>query len=305
MKQLLKKVLSFHDIPDWPRYLWRMLFIAAGGCISALAVNLFYFPNNFLSGGLSGIALIFDYTLEFPTALTIVLLNIPIFILAFFELDFHFTVASFIGMLSYTFFIHLFRPLIGSLYIPDEILASIFGGVLNGIGLGIIFKSRASVGGTDVLSLIAKRKWSINLGTTLFTINIVIVGIGAFFFPLYKALYSLTGMFISSYIIDQFMQGFEKRFSVMIVSEKWYDISTFINKSLFRGATLLEGEGAYRRKNMKVVYTVIPSHRLAKLKDVVSEIDPDAFMSVTASSEIMGNWKQGAFHHYRRVYHKE
>lgn len=305
MKNFLKEIISFHDIPDLSRYLWRMLFISFGGSLCALAVNLFFFPNNFLSGGLSGVALILDYTVKFPTAYTIAILNIPIFILALFELDFHFVVASFIGMVSYTFFIHIFRPLIGSLYIPDEILAAIFGGALNGAGLGIIFKSRASVGGTDIISIIAKRKWSINLGTTLFTINLVIVGIGAFFFPVYKAMYSLIGMFVASFVIDLFMQGFEKRFTVMIVSEKWYEISKYINDSLFRGATLLEGEGAYRRRNLKVVYTVIPSHRLAKLKDVVSEIDPDAFMSVTASSEIMGNWKQGALHHYKRVYHKE
>lgn len=303
MKKLIQ-LGAVNDLPPLKVYLLRLIGIISGGALSSLAVILFFFPHQFLSGGISGIALILDYTINFPISATLLLLNIPIFIFAFFELDLHFVISSVIGLAAYTFFLHLFRPLAGTLYLPDEILAAIFGGALNGLGLGLIFKNRGSIGGTDVISTIAKKKLSINMGTSILLFNIVSVSIGAFFFPLYKAMYSLIGMFVSSYLIDQFMQGFEKRFSVMIISEKWEKVADYVTDNLFRGATILEGQGAYKRKPIKIIYTVIPSHRLSKLKDAVSQIDSKAFISVEASSEIMGNWKQGFFK-YKNVYKKD
>ncbi len=303
MKQLIKDG-KINDLPGFSVYFLRLLCIIFGGALSSLAVILFFFPHQFLSGGVSGIALILDYTVHFPVSATLLLMNIPIFILAFIELDMHFVVSSLIGLAAYTVFLHLFRPLIGMLYLPDEILAAIFGGALNGLGLGLIFKNRGSVGGTDIISTIMKKKYSINMGTSIFLLNLIVVGIGAFFFPVYKAMYSLISMFVTSYLIDQFIQGFEKRFSVMIISEKWEEIADYVTDNLFRGATILDGQGAYKRKPVKVIYTVLPSHRLSKLKDAVSHIDPKAFMSVESSSEIMGNWKKG-FLSNKNVYIKE
>lgn len=295
---------TINDEPGLKVLLLRLIPVCIGGALSALAVVLFFIPHHFLSGGLSGIALIVDYTLDFPAPLTLLLLNIPIFILAFIELDFQFTISSLAGLAAYSFFIHLFRPLAGTLEIPDEILAAIFGGALNGLGLGLIFKSRASIGGTDVISTIAKRKFSVNMGTSIFLMNLVVVSAGAFFYPVYKAMYSLISMFTASYFVDQVIQGFEKRFSVMIISEKWELISSYVTDNLFRGATILEGQGAYKRKPTKVIFTVLPSHRLSKLKDAVSQIDPHAFMSVEPSAEIMGNWKKGIFRS-KNVYQKD
>lgn len=292
------------DVPGLTVLALRLIPVCLGGALSAMAVVLFFIPHHFLSGGLSGIALILDYTLGFPASYTLVLLNVPIFILAFIELDLHFVVSSLFGLVAYSLFLHLFRPLAGTLYIPDEILAAIFGGALNGLGLGLIFKNRASVGGTDVISTIAKRKYSVNMGTSIFIMNVLVVSLGAFFFPVYKAMYSLISMFITSYVVDQVLQGFEKRFSVMIISEKWDPIARYVTDNLFRGATILEGQGGYKRKPTKVIYTVVPSHRLSKLKDAVSRIDPHAFMSVEPSAEIMGNWQKGIFR-TKNVYQKE
>ena len=179
-----------------------------------------------------------------------------------------------------------------------------FGGALNGLGLGMIFKNHASIGGTDVISTIAKRKFSVNIGTSIFIMNVVVVSLGACFFPVYKAMYSLISMFVTSYLIDQFIQGFEKRFSVMIISEEWESIAHYVTENLIRGATILEGQGAYKHKPVKVIYTVVPSHRLSKLKDSVYLIDPHAFMSVELSTEIMGNWKKGIIRS-KNIYKKD
>ncbi len=298
------RLTTINDVPALTVLALRMIPVAIGGALSALAVVLFFMPHHFLSGGLSGLALIVDYTLGFPASFTLLLLNIPIFILAFVELDLHFALSSLVGLAAYSFFLHLFRPLSGALVIPDEILAAIFGGALNGLGLGLIFKNRASIGGTDVISTIAKRKFSVNMGTSIFLMNLFIVSLGAFFYPVYKAMYSLISMFVSSYFVDQVLQGFEKRFSVMIISEKWEQIANYVTENLFRGATILEGQGAYKRKPTKVIFTVLPSHRLSKLKDAVSQIDPHAFISVEPSAEIMGNWRKGIFKS-KNVYQKD
>lgn len=299
-----EQTAPINDLPGFTVLVLRLIPVCIGGALSALAVVLFFIPHHFLSGGLSGIALILDYTLSFPASLTLLLLNIPIFILAFIELDLHFVLSSLFGLAAYSFFLHLFRPFAGGLDIPDEILAAIFGGALNGLGLGLIFKNRASIGGTDVISTIAKRKFSVNMGTSIFIMNVIVVSLGAFFFPVYKAMYSLVSMFVTSYFVDQVLQGFEKRFSVMIISEKWDMIARYVTDNLYRGATILEGQGAYKRKPTKVIYTVVPSHRLSKLKDAVSRIDPHAFMSVETSAEIMGNWQKGIFRP-RNVYQKD
>lgn len=141
------------------------------------------------------------------------------------------------------------------------------------------------------------------MGTSIFLMNLFVVSLGAFFFPVYKAMYSLISMFVSSYFVDQVMQGFEKRFSAMIISEKWELIARYVTDNLYRGATILEGLSAFKGQPTKVIYTVVPSHRLSKLKDAVSRIDPHAVMSVEASAEIMGNWKKGVFRS-KNVYEK-
>lgn len=300
MKQLSRIPEIINNRVYWQRMLFRIL----GGFISAAAINLFYYPNRFLSGGLSGIALIIDYLSGFSASWTLLILNIPIFILALFILDLHFILASVISMGSYIFFLQILSPLTGSLYIPDEILGAVFGGAINGIGIGMVMKNRASFGGTDILGAIAKRKWSVNLGTTLFFFNLIVVVTGIFFFEPYKGMYSLIGMFISSGVIDRVVKGFEKRYTLIIVSREWETIHHYILNQLKLGATLLEGEGAYRHESKKVILSVIPSHRLAKLKDAISLIDKEAFMTVSPSSEIMGYWRPGFFRK-KKIYQKE
>jgi len=298
-------VKPFKDVPDLKLYLKRLIYIIIGGGISAVALNTFIIPHQFLAGGLSGIALIVNYLWGVSPSMVLILLNIPIFFMGFFYIDLHFALASLAGLLSYTFFLEITQGLQGLLFIPDDILAAVFGGAINGIGMGITLRSRASFGGTDIIAAIAKRKWSVNMGTSLFFFNLIIIISSGFFFEMYKGLYSLVGLFIGSAVIDRMMEGFERRFAVFVVSKKWQTISYFITKTLGRGATLMNGEGAYLRQQTKVIYTVIPSRRLAKIKDGIYNIDPKAFMTVTPATEIMGHWNTGFFKGYKRIYEKK
>ncbi|WP_053228203.1 YitT family protein [Spirochaeta cellobiosiphila] len=297
-------MLSFQDIPSLHVYLKRFVYIILGGLVSATALNVFLIPHHFLSGGLSGIALIGNYLWDFSPALILILLNIPIFLLGFLYIDMPFALSSLIGLFSYTLFLHLTKDLQGWLFVPDDILAAIVGGALNGVGMGLVLRNRASFGGTDIIGAIAKRKLSINLGTTLFFFNLIIIISSCFIFEAYKGLYSLIGVFIGSSVIDRMMKGFETRLSLFIVSEKWEDIADFLTVRLGRGATLLKGEGAYKRKETRVIYSVIPGLRLAKIKDGIYDIDPEAFVTVAPSTEIMGYWNKGLRHRYKWVYEK-
>ncbi|QEN04923.1 YitT family protein [Thiospirochaeta perfilievii] len=288
------------DIPSLRLYLLRMINIIIGGLIYALGFNVFFIPNDFLGGGVGGIAFILTHFFDITPAILIVIINIPIFIMGYRNLDKHFIISSLVGMTSFSFFIHLTSGLVGCLYIPHEILAAVYGGLFTGVGLGIVFKNRASFGGTDIISAVIKRKISINLGTTLFLINVVIVGFASIIFEPYKGMYSLIGMFISSGVAEKVIAGFENRLSVMIVSTEHEEIVEYLH-SQNRGATLLHGEGSYYRDPTPVIYTVIPAIRLAKLKDFIYSVDMNSFVSVTSTTEIMGHWNQ----RHRRVYQKD
>lgn len=294
--------MTFKDIPSLKLYIFRMIFIMIGGLIYGLSLNIFIIPNNFLSGGVGGIALILSHLYGFPPSLSVLLINIPIFLIGYRILDKHFILASFIGMLSFSFSMHITEPLMNVLYVPHEILASIYGGIFTGLGIGLLFKSRASFGGTDIISAIMKRKYSINMGTTLFAINVLIVGCASILFEPYKGMYSLISMFVGSAVIDRVIAGVEKRISVMIISRKSEDIITYLH-SVNRGATLFHGEGSYTRDKINIIYSVIPSTRLAKLKDNIYAIDNNAFVSITQTSEIMGFWRHSLLN--KHVYKKD
>ena len=277
------------DIPSIPVYLFRMVNIILGGFIYALGFSLFIIPNNFLGGGVGGIALILNTIFGTNISIAIIVINIPVFILGYRTIDPHFIFSSLVGMFSLSLGIHITAPLVGALYVPSEMLGAIYGGIFMGVGMGLVFKSRASFGGTDVLSAIIKRKHSINLGTTLFIFNVIIVSFASIIFEPYKGMYSLVAMFIASSVVDKVIAGFEKRLSVMIVSTEHEKIVEYLH-SQRRGATLLHAEGSYYRESVPVIYTVIPSTRLAKLKDNIHRVDINAFVSVTNATEIMGHW---------------
>jgi uncharacterized membrane-anchored protein YitT (DUF2179 family) len=220
------------DVPSIKIYLFRLIVIAFAGFVYALGISLFIIPNQFLSGGIGGISLIIYELTGFSPSISIILLNLPVFIAGYKTIDKHFIFSSLVGMLAFSFSMTLTKGLIGALYVPSEILATIYGGVFTGIGMGLAFKSRGSFGGTDVLSAILKRKKNMNMGSTLFFFNLIIVGLASIIFEPYKGMYSLVGMFIGSAVVDKLIAGFEKRISVFIVSsEHGAIISIYIAKT--------------------------------------------------------------------------
>lgn len=270
------------------KYILMIFMIILGSAISGVAFNLFIIPNMMLSGGISGIALILNYLFNINTGLMIFAFNIPVFILGYKFVDKEFVFLSLVGMISFSIWIEAFSFLRETVLIKDIMLACIYAGVLNGIGLGIVLKNRASQGGTDIIAVIFKKYFSMSIGSTSLIINILIIVVASFITDLSLAMYTLITMFIASTVVDKIQQGFDIRKSVMIITSKEKQVAEEIFNRLVRGVTYLEGEGAYTGDRKRVIYCIVSLNQLAKLKQIVREIDENAFITVSDTAEVMG-----------------
>lgn len=270
------------------KYPVTVIVILLGGLICGISFNAFIMPHKLLSGGISGIALITNYLVGINPGMLIFLLNIPIFILGYKFVDKEFIILSLIGMSSFSVFIDVFSFL-RELYLVDDIMLScIYGGILNGIGMGIVFRNRASQGGIDIIAVIVKKYFSINLGSTSLIINLIIIAIASFIYGLKPALYTLICIYVASQVVDRVQQGFDIRKQVIIISDKEEEVVKEILKRLHRGVTYLEGEGTFTGNRKRVIYCIVALNQLAKLKQIVREIDPNAFMAVSDTAEVLG-----------------
>lgn len=262
--------------------------ILLGSLISGISFNAFIMPHKLLSGGISGIALITNYLTGINPGVLIFVLNIPIFILGYRFIDKEFIILSLIGMTSFSLFIDAFSFL-RELYIVDDVMLScLYGGILNGIGMGIVFRNRASQGGIDIVAVIVKKYMSINLGSTSLIINLIIILIASFIYGLKPALYTLITIYVASQVLDKVQQGFDIRKQVIIISEREDEVVREILKKLHRGVTYLDGEGAFTGSKKKVIYCIVALNQLARLKQIVKGIDPNAFMAVSDTAEVLG-----------------
>lgn len=265
----------------------KLIVIGIGSVLIAIAFNALIIPYGLLSGGVSGIALIINYLTGFPLYIGIFLLNIPIFIWGAKELDRKLMILSLVGTVVMIIAIPLTKP-----YIPvpqvDLFLASIFSGIVSGIGGGIIFRNGASGGGTDIISMIIKKKANISIGAFSFYLNIFVLAASLFFFDLKIALYTLVSMWVSGKVTDFVVEGLDHKKSIMIISEKNAEIAELIMKELKRGVTYFQGEGAFTGSNKMIINTVVNDIENAKIREIICEVDPKAFMYITEAIEVSG-----------------
>lgn len=254
----------------------------------SIALNAFIIPHKLLSGGVSGISIIIQYLTGISAGYLIFIFNIPIFLLGMKEVDRDFIVFSLIGMISFSIFLVATKNLTEYIKINDILLSAIYGGVVNGIGMGITFRNRASQGGTDIIAVAVKKKYGINISTVSFSINGLIVLSGALINNFEAALYTLISMYIGYYIMDKVIEGFDRKKMLFIVTEKEKEVSEAIMQEIGRGITLIYGEGAYTGDSKKIIYCIVTSTQLAKTKKIVEDIDDKSFMSIIDASEVHG-----------------
>lgn len=269
-------------------YLTRKLAgIVLGSILSVISYEAFVLPYGLLSGGVSGLALIAHYSFHFPFYLGIFVLNLPIFLWGWRVLDKKLVFYSALGAGA----VIIMLPLVGP-FIPrpkiDIFLAAVASGVVGGLGSGITFRQGASMGGTDIVSLIMRKKKNISIGTTSFYCNVFILVLSLFFFDLKIAMYTAISMWIGSRVTDSIVNGFNRNKYVTIISDRSHEIAKRIMHEMHRGVTYLEGQGAFSGNSKLVINCVVNHFEIAKVKEIVTEIDDRAFVFVTETVEVMG-----------------
>ena len=270
------------------KYIPMIFMIILGAALGGIAFNIFLIPHKLLSGGVGGIALILNYIFGLNPGVLIFIFNIPIFIAGYKFLDKEFIFLSLVGMTAFSVSIDAFSFLRDIVFIDDTLLSCLYGGVLSGVGAGIVFRNRASQGGIDIIAVIVKKHFSMNIGSTSLIINIIIVAIASMFYGLKLAMYTLVSMYVTSVVMDRVQQGFERSKSVMIITDNEQKVADEIIKTLGRGVTYLEGEGAYTGNQKRVIYCIVSMSQLSKLKHIVHEADSKAFMAVSDTAEVLG-----------------
>ncbi len=255
----------------------------------ASAISLFYAPNDMVTGGFSGIAIIIEKVTSglIPIWLTNVVLNVPLFLVGFKIIGKKFLMKTLFATLFFSVALYFLD------FVPrfetDLTLAAVFGGTLSGIGLGLVFKSKATTGGTDLLaSLLNKFLKHVSVSKILFAIDSCIIVLGFFVFGPTKAMYAIIAVFVATKVIDFVLEGLSFAKAVFVISAKTPEISKFILADLNRGVTSLSGKGMYTNTEKDVLLCVVSSKEVFNLKEFIKNIDESAFVIVADVREVLG-----------------
>jgi uncharacterized membrane-anchored protein YitT (DUF2179 family) len=274
---------------SWRDEVYRYLMVGVGSVFGGVSINAFLVPHHLLSGGLSGIAMIMHFMIHTPIGLVVALLNIPVLFAAYRLLDRSYFFNALFGMAVFTVSIDTTQALAGMNITDDIFLASIYGGVIGGIGTGLVFRVDGSCGGTDAVAALMKKYYAFNMSYVGFFINCLLMTVAAFLFGFKPAMYTLLSMYVLAAVTDKVIGGFNTKKTVMIISEYADEIAEAIMNELGRGVTFFYGQGAFTKDNKKVVFVVLTLIQTAKIKPVVNELDPAAFMIVQDAVEVLGH----------------
>ncbi|MFZ5596388.1 MAG: YitT family protein [Bacillota bacterium] len=262
--------------------------VSLGVLLIALGLDVFLIPAKIAAGGVGGIATILHYLLQLPVGMTMLALNVPLFLMGVYRLGLRFGFRSLYGTISLSLLIDFLAP-----YMPvltgDPLLASIYGGVLVGLGLGLVFKYRGTTGGTDLAAAILRTYTGANVGQLLFVVDaMVVIAAGISFKSWELAMYALITIFITAWLIDLVQQGISYARAFFIISARSEAISREILADLDRGVTVLYGRGAYSGAEREVLLVVVNRSEITRLKDLVRKIDSRAFVILTDVHEVFG-----------------
>ncbi|MGI6319055.1 MAG: YitT family protein [Firmicutes bacterium] len=269
------------------KLIWELMGVILGTLLMALSYALFLIPNKLAAGGISGLGIILYHLYQFPVSLSVFVGNVPLFILAWITLGWKFVAHSLIG----TILLPLMLEITASLPVVtnDLLLASVFGGAGVGLGLGLVFRSQGSTGGTAIVAQLINHFTGLSSGESLIGADLAIIVAAGFIFSPEVAMFAVLSLFVSSKVIDFVQEGFSFSKAAMIISANKSDmISRRIMEELGRGATFLEGRGAYSGENKDIILCVVSQAQVTRLKNIVREVDPGAFVIVSNVGEVLG-----------------
>ena len=271
-------------------YLGNVIRIILGCAVFGVGFNMFMISHNMNVGGLTGVSMILAHLLDFGMVGTVTaIINIPLFALGGWKLGKKFFWNSLLGMLASSVAIDAFSVL----PVPeiDPLLAALYGGALCGLGLGVVFSTGATTGGSDIIVRLLKRKWpNVPIGTinTCFDLTVVTLT-GIAFGDMSRALYCGIAVFVMGQVIDAVVYRFDYSKVALIITREHAEVARRIGTELGRGATFLKGEGAYSGTDTKVILTAVKRQQLAELKELVVGIDPNAFIIVQEAHQVLGD----------------
>ncbi len=264
-----------------------LILITIGAVMAAISLELILIPNSMIDGGMNGVSIILNTLFGGSLGLIIFIINLPFLILGYKQLGKKFVFKAGYGMILFSILLEIFgsyEPII-----DDTLLATVYGGILLGVGCGLIIKNGGCLDGTEIVAILINRTKSISVGQVVFAFNVIIYGIAIFILGAERALYSLLTYFISYKVIDMVSDGFNSAKAAFIITDDGKQIADAILKKLGRTVTVLSGEGIISHGDKRVLYTVITRFEVPILKDILDETDESSFVTVFDVSEIIGN----------------
>ncbi len=267
------------------KWVKNILFLTLGAIVTAFALEAFLVPNNIIDGGIIGISMIISHISKWNLGILVLILNAPFILLAFKKMGkkfvFQTAYANVILALSINFFHHY--KVTG-----DVLLATVFGGIILGVGVGLILKNEGSLDGTEILSLLVSKRFGCSVGEFIMGLNLFIYLVAGKVFGWESAMYSIMTYFIASKVIDIVMEGLNSSKSVRIISDDSCAIGQALIEKLDISVTYLQGIGGYTGQDKDLIYCVISRLELPKMLEIIKEIDPKAFVSVVDVHEVYG-----------------
>ena len=272
------------------RNLANLALVILGSVIMAIGYSLFLIPHHFVPGGVSGIAMIINYFTRLPLGTLIMVLNIPVFIVGIRIMGRKYGLRSLLGMVISSVLIDFFHEVIGLKPATDNaILAAIYGGFMLGVGLGLVFRGRASTGGSDIIGQILNRYTGMSVGIAIMLVDFFVISAsGLAFRKLEAPLYGYIVLFISSRVIDMILEGWNYTKLVIITSTKTGEIQDFILNTLDRSGTALKSRSLYLNREGETIITVIHRKQLADLRQFIKSVDDNAFVIINDTYAVLG-----------------
>lgn len=286
METQLNQEIKHHKSLPLSQIIQRTIFILLGAVLVAVGLEIFLVPNQVIDGGIVGISIILSHLLKIKLGIFLFLLNLPFLFIGYKQIGKTFAISTLFGVLIMSFstsYLHSVPSLT-----EDPLLAAVFGGIVLGIGVGLVIRYGGSLDGTEILAILFNKKLPFSVGQTVMFMNIFILGSAGFVFGWDRAMYSLIAYFIAFKMIDITIEGFDEAKSVWIISNKAKELGDSILHRLGRGVTYLHGEGAYTETAKKVIFCVISRLEEAKLKAIVEDIDPQAFLAIGNVHDVQG-----------------
>lgn len=272
----------------WQNILFDYAQITLGSVLLALAYNLFYVPNEVVSGGVSGIGVIAHHLLGWPVGVVTLALNIPLFLASLrWGGGISTGVRTLYAIVVMSLTIDLLAP-----YLPtvtdSPLLFITYGGLLDGVGVGLVLRAQGTTGGTDIIGRLLRRFTGLEISRGVFIANAFIVGAAAIVFGMERAMYGVMVAAVSSLAIDFVLAGGRRARQALIISERWAEVRDAILQDMERGVTILPAKGAYTGSERPILLCVVSPTEIAQIRRLVMSFDPQAFVVITAASEVWG-----------------